>query len=69
MPSKKLRTIKSLEQLYTVERNLGKGSFGEVKLCRHKKFGTEFAVKIVSKEKVQENQVYLQLMKEELEVL
>jgi serine/threonine protein kinase len=33
-----MRYITSIDEMYTLERKLGSGSFGEVMLCRHKNF-------------------------------
>ena len=48
---------------------LGRGSFGTVRHATHRIYGFECAVKIVCKAKISEHDVYLKLMKEELEVL
>lgn len=36
-----------IEEKYTLEGALGKGSFGEVRLCRERSTGTMYAAKII----------------------
>ena len=49
---KSLKGCVDIGKKYTLGKVLGKGSFGEVHLCKHVVSGDEFAMKIVPKEKV-----------------
>ena len=49
-------------------RDLGTGSFGSVKLGRHKKSGTQVAIKVITKRSVKAQKVYEQLLQDELKV-
>ena len=48
---------------------LGKGTFGEVKQAQHIKGGFTCAVKMIDKAKLKSNEVYFELMMNELQVL
>ena len=48
---------------------MGKGSFGEVRLCTNKITGMQIAMKIVTKDSIGQHQVLIDLMESELDVL
>eukprot|EP00913_Durusdinium_trenchii_P011739 g11025.t1 len=56
----------TLESVYTIERELGKGAFGTVRLGRIRATGAKRAVKTISKEKMKESQGALKL---EIEIM
>ena len=58
-----------LKKDYDVGRVLGSGSFATVKQCVHKTDKTVWAVKIISKRKLKQHQIYVNLMDQELEAL
>lgn len=47
---------KKLEELYEVSKLLGEGSFGQVKLAKHIKSGSLYAIKVLNKNKLSKNQ-------------
>jgi serine/threonine protein kinase len=66
---KEFKKVKNIEELYRIDKFLGKGTFGEVKRAINIKAGFTCAIKIIDKARLEENQVYFDLMKSELEVL
>jgi len=50
-------------------KELGAGSFGTVNLAKHRSTERKVAIKVVKKRKLEENEVYMDLMRNELEVL
>lgn len=50
-------------------RELGAGSFGTVNLAKHKATDRKVAIKVIKKKKLEENDVYMELMRNELLVL
>ena len=49
-----------------MDKILGRGTFGEVKKAQHRKGGFICAVKIIDKEKLKSNEIYFELMQNEL---
>lgn len=39
----------NIHEFYSIERSIGKGQFGEVKLGKHKRTGNKVAIKIMAK--------------------
>lgn len=67
---KNLRKIKDINEHYEMmAKPLGQGSFGEVRRAFEKHFKFECAIKIVTKQKLKEADVYLKLMRDELKTL
>jgi len=66
---KKFKFIENIDVKYEFGAHLGMGSFGKVRRCRHKDSGSEFAMKIINKELIQERKVYLELLENELSIL
>jgi serine/threonine protein kinase len=64
-----LKYNEDISQLYQCGKELGKGTFGEVRECRHRETGVQCAVKIVQKHKINTHQVLLDLLASELDVL
>ena len=52
-----------------MEKTIGIGAYGEVKLARHKKFNMQCAVKILKKSKVLSSESRAENLQSELEVL
>lgn len=50
-------------------KELGAGSFGTVNLAKHKVTERKVAIKVIKKSKLEENEVYMELMRNELLVL
>lgn len=66
---KSLKGTSSITSQFTVGKTLGKGSFGEVRLCLNKATNVRCAMKIVNKAVIGKHQVLVDLMEQELEVL
>lgn len=56
--------LDELEEVTEINNSLGKGSYGEVKLFRHKASGNKFAVKIIQKEFIQKHSSVSVLLRE-----
>lgn len=52
---------------YEVKQNIGKGQFGEVRLCSHTKSGRDVAVKMVKKRDLKQQEIFQQ--RKEIEIL
>jgi serine/threonine protein kinase len=63
------KRIKDIKDLYKLGDVLGKGTFGEVRKADHIKAKFVCAVKAIDKVKLRNNQVYFELMQNELLVL
>ena len=61
-----LKKVIQFSDHYSVETDLGVGSYGTVKVGQHKKTGMRCAIKIIKKESVEMPVVYQQLIKNEL---
>lgn len=66
---KSLKNTNDITANFTLGKQLGKGSFGEVRLCLNKATNVQCAIKIVNKSHIGQHQVLLNLMEQELEVL
>ena len=66
---KSFKKVERFTDLYKIQKELGSGSFGSVRLGQHRKSGVPCAIKIVKKSLLSQAEVYEQLMKQELEVL
>lgn len=66
---KGFKKIETMGEHYELGALLSKGAFGRVYRAKHVQMDTETAVKVVSKEKVGEQQIHAELMQNELEVL
>jgi serine/threonine protein kinase len=55
--NKKSVRITSIDEKYIIDSELGSGTFGRVKLARHRIFNFECAIKIVSLELIKDNPV------------
>jgi serine/threonine protein kinase len=63
------KKIKDIKDIYRLGDVLGKGTFGEVRRADHIKAKFVCAVKVIDKIKLKNNQVYFELMQNELLVL
>ena len=63
------KTVARFPEHYQVSREIGNGSFGSVKLGKHRKSGVPCAIKIVKKESLKVANVYQELNKNEFAVL
>ena len=66
---KGFKKITNIKDHYNIQNVLGKGTFGEVYKATHVKAGFTCAVKCIDKEKLKSNEVYFELMMNELGVL
>lgn len=66
---KSFKTIDKLTDHYKVQKELGSGAFGSVRLGMHKKSGVPCAIKIIRKQSLMVADVYKELNKNELQVL
>ena len=66
---KGFKHINNINELYKMDKVLGKGTFGEVKRAQSIKGGFICAVKVIDKAKLDSNDVYKELMMNELKVL
>ena len=62
-----MREIDDIKKIFTIGKELGKGSFGSVRFVTHKVAKRDFALKVIKKSALKEK-VYIDLMKSELEV-
>ena len=44
----------NIREIYKIEQTIGRGSFGKVKVCKHRETGKRYAVKVISKDKMTE---------------
>ena len=65
----KFKTVEQFEDHYEIQSDLGEGSFGCVKVGKHRNTDMLCAVKIIDKEQVKLHEMYQQLNKNELEIL
>ena len=63
------KTIKDIRDHYKIGKELGKGTFGVVNEANHVKGNFRAAIKIIDKVKLKSNDVYFNLMQDELKVL
>lgn len=66
---KKFKHIENIQTKYQLGDHLGMGSFGKVQRCQHIDSGSEFAMKIINKELIQQRKIYLELLENELSIL
>ena len=66
---KQFKRIKAIENRYAFGKTLGQGAFGLVRLCMHKDSGKTFAIKIMQKFAIEKQQIYVQLLQNELSIL
>lgn len=66
---KQFKMMKNIESRYVFGKTLGQGAFGLVRLCMHKDSGKTFAIKIMAKRAIQKQQIYVQLLQNELAIL
>ena len=66
---KSLRGTNNIGENFLCGKQLGKGSFGEVRQVLNKSTGVTLAMKIVDKSHIGQHQVLVDLMEQELEVL
>ena len=65
----KFKKVEKFSDHYRVTKELGSGAFGTVKLGQHRKSQVPCAIKIIKKSSLKVADVYLDLMKNELQVL
>lgn len=61
--------ISSIKDKYKIGKVLGKGSFGSVRLCLHRKANIKCAIKMITKESIDKQKIMHDLMMNELNVL
>jgi len=61
--------VENIKERYKIGKVLGKGSFGTVRMALHRKGKIKCAIKMISKESLQDQQIMRDLMMNELEVL
>ena len=66
---KAFKFIKNIKSRYTFGKQIGQGQYGTVKKCTHNDCGSEFAIKIISKELIKADEVNQELLENELSVL
>ena len=67
--AKAFKQVERFKDLYETKKQLGQGSFGQVRLGMHRKSGVPCAIKIIKKSLLSQAEIYETLMKQELEVL
>ena len=67
--AKAFKQVERFKDLYETKKQLGQGSFGQVRLGTHRKSGVPCAIKIIKKSLLSQAEIYETLMKQELEVL
>ena len=67
--AKAFKQVERFKDLYETKKQLGQGSFGQVRLGTHRKSGVPCAIKIIKKSLLAQAEIYETLMKQELEVL
>lgn len=63
------KTVEKFSNHYKLNKELGSGAFGTVKLGQHRKSGVTCAIKIIKKKSLAVAPVYQELMRNELQVL
>jgi calcium-dependent protein kinase len=66
---KSFKWINNIQEHYKVGKELGSGSFGSVYATENIQTKVPAAIKIIKKNKLKENEVYMDLMRNELTVL
>ena len=66
---KQFKKIRKIEDRYVFGKTLGQGAFGLVRLCQHKDSAQTFAIKIMARKAVEKQEVYIQLLQNELSIL
>lgn len=66
---KQLKFVRRIESKYHFGAVLGQGAFGTVRLCKQIATGKTFAIKIMQKKAIQKQQIYVQLLMNELSIL
>lgn len=66
---KSFKFVKNIKEHYTIGKELGSGSFGSVYMTEHNQTKVPAAIKVIKKAKLKENEVYMDLMRNELTVL
>jgi len=67
--AKGFKKINNITDMYTIGKELGAGAFGAVRVGQHKATKVVVAIKIIKKVKLQESEIYQELMKNELQIL
>ena len=65
----KFKTVEQFEDHYEIQSDLAEGSYGCVKVGRHRNTDMLCAVEVIDKEQVKLHELYKQLNKNELEIL
>ena len=63
------KKVANIKERYKIGRVLGEGSFGQVRIAMHRSADIKCAVKIIRKDKINEHQILIELMKNELQIL
>ena len=63
------KKVQNIKERYKIGRVLGEGSFGQVRIAMHRAADIKCAVKIIRKDKINEHQILIELMKNELQIL
>lgn len=63
------KKVQNIKERYKIGRVLGEGSFGQVRIAMHRSADIKCAVKIIRKDKINEHQILIELMKNELQIL
>lgn len=66
---RKFKWINHIEEHYVLGKELGHGSFGSVYKTENQQTKVPAAIKVIKKAKLKENEVYMDLMRNELTVL
>ena len=62
-----MENFRNIKETYKIEGTIGKGSFATVKKAKHRETGTRFAVKVLTKKKMSEED--LLSLQTEIEIL
>jgi len=66
---KRFKKIEAVDQKYILGARLGRGAFGEVRKCKHRETGNDFAIKVMKKAEIRARKIYVKLLENELSIL
>lgn len=64
-----IKRVKSVKERYKIGRILGEGSFGQVRIAMHRQANVKCAIKVIRKDRFENQKILETLMQSELKVL